>query len=102
MLFRTSFALAALAAQASALYFFPTVEDKNGQQILAAPRPQVPVTYTFYPPPSAQAVVKPIIANVSTERLRSDLETLTSFKTRHAPTKVHIPKQPCVLELTNT
>jgi hypothetical protein len=31
-----------------------------------------------------------LLGNVSTERLYNDLEGLTSFLTRHAPTKVSI------------
>jgi hypothetical protein len=92
MLFRTAIALSVIA-QASAYYFFPAVEDGVGQTPLGMAPPwrpptDTPVKATPYPPPQAQDLVKPLLGNVSVERLHDDLEGLTSFLTRHASTKV--------------
>jgi hypothetical protein len=98
MLFRATVALA-LAAQASAYYIFPTPyrglepEHADGQSPFSVwPGPDTrPTKATPFLPPHAQELVKPLlakIANVSAERMHDDLEGLTSFLTRHAPTKV--------------
>jgi hypothetical protein len=95
MLFRASIVLA-VAARASAYYFFPAVTEASvGQTPLGMAPPwrpptDTPVKATPFPPPHAQHLVKPLLGNVSTERLYNDLEGLTSFLTRHAPTKVSI------------
>jgi hypothetical protein len=90
MLLQTSFALAALVAQASALYFFPPAANGDGfQRPFTDGLPHQPTRVTPFPPPRAHKLVHPVIGNVSAERLRTDLETFTSFKTRHAPTKVY-------------
>jgi hypothetical protein len=85
MLFRCSVALA-LAAHASAYYFFPDPATRGGQHPFG--HPHAPVRVTPFPPPRAQALVEAVIGGVSAERMHDDLAEFTAFKTRHAPTKV--------------
>jgi hypothetical protein len=83
----------AFVAQASAYYFFPAVQDGQTPVGLTPPwRPPKhwPVRATLYPPPHAQDLVKPILGNVSTERMRNDLVEFTSFETRHSQSKVRL------------
>jgi hypothetical protein len=88
MLFHSSVALA-LAAHASAYYFFPDPATTGGQHPFGL-LPHSPVRVTPFPPPRAQALVERVIGNVSAERMYDDLAEFTSFKTRHAPTKVSV------------
>lgn len=112
MLFRVLVALA-LAAHASAYHFFPVPgEDVYGNPLIASantkyqhifahanknggsfgrpwpPTEDAPTRATPFAPPHHQALVRPVIGNMSVERMRKDLEELTSFLTRHAKVQV--------------
>lgn len=85
----------AIATRASAYYFFPAAQDSVGQTPLGLTPPwrppkHWPVRSTLYPPPHAQDIVKPILGNVSTERMRDDLVGFTAFLTRHSQTEVRM------------
>jgi hypothetical protein len=107
MLFLTAIAFA-FATQASAFYFFPVhtagvdpgaryvssggqislgrEKARNGMYLQRPPRALQRATP--YNPPHAENLVKPLLHNVSTERMHEDLSGLTSFLTRHSKTKV--------------
>jgi hypothetical protein len=86
MLLIFSFAFFILVTYVSSFRFFPPGEGRDSQHVLAALN--LPVSHTSYPPPRAYDLVKPVIANVSVASMRTALETFTSFKTRHSPTRV--------------
>jgi hypothetical protein len=125
MLFHTTIAFA-FATQASAFYFFPVhtagvdpgaryvssggqislgKEKARNRMYLQRP-PRVLQRATPYTPPHAENLVKPLLPNVSTERMHEDLSGLTSFLTRHSKAKVssHIAFTPprCSLNALQT
>jgi hypothetical protein len=107
MLFHAAIAFA-FATQASAFYFFPVHKagvdpsaryvSSGGQISLGREQardriywqrpPMVTQRATPYAPPHAEDLVKPLLRNVSTERMHEDLSGLTSILTRHSKTKV--------------
>jgi hypothetical protein len=83
-LLRSALALA-LAARASAVYFFPDTNapySAHGQAPLGPGRGGRSGRMTPFPAPALQDAVRPVLETLDEAELREDLWALTSFHTR--------------------